>query len=153
MAVAVVSSALVFLRGDGDRGELEMWVFNAEHQALFQPVADEWNLDPELPSVDVHLVGFWDDAVYDEPMAYYSDQAIGRLLIEMAGDVPYRSSSVHYSLAVTELANALNRLNREARRMGSPDRGTIRAMIERELDVAQDNVLHIVARNIFQASE
>ncbi len=99
------------------------------------------------------IVEFWDDAVYDEPMAYYSDQAIGRLLIEMAGDVPYRSSSVYYSLAVTELANALNRLNREARRMGSPDRGTIRAMVERELAVAQDNVLRIVARNIFQAPE
>ncbi len=99
------------------------------------------------------VVDFWDDAVYDEPMPYYSDQAIGRLLIEMAGDVPYRSSSVYYPLAMTELANALNRLSREARRMGSPDRGTIRTMVERELDVAQDNVRRIVGRNIFQAPD
>ncbi|MCC5805810.1 MAG: extracellular solute-binding protein [Opitutales bacterium] len=100
------------------------------------------------------VVDFWDDPVYDEPLEYYSGQAIGRLLVEMAGDVPYRSSSVYYTLAVTELANALNRLNREARRMASPpDRETIRAMVERDLAVAQENVLRIVERNIFQAPQ
>lgn len=99
------------------------------------------------------VVEFWDDAVYDEPMEYYSGQAIGRLLVEMAGDVPHRSSSVYYSIAVTELANALNRLNREARRMGSPDRGTLRVMVERELAAAQQNVVRIVERNLFQAPE
>lgn len=96
------------------------------------------------------VIEFWNDPVFDLEMEYYSNQAIGRLLIEMAPDVPYRSSSVYYPLAVSELANALNRLSREARSRGIRDREQIHLMVEREMNVAQENIVRVVARNRFQ---
>lgn len=95
-------------------------------------------------------IEFWDDPVYDQNIEYFSDQAVGRLLIEMAPDVPERSSSVYYTLAIAELANALNRLGRQVRTQGIRDRDVIQAMVERELAVAQENVKRVVERNIFQ---
>jgi arabinosaccharide transport system substrate-binding protein len=96
------------------------------------------------------VVEFWDDPIYDQKMEFYSDQAIGRLLIEMAPDVPHRSSSVYYPLAVAEVANALNRLSREARTRGIRERELLHVMVAREMGIAQENVVRIVERNIFQ---
>ncbi len=104
----------------------------------------------EIMMIISPVIEFWDDPIYDQENEYYSGQAIGRLLIEMAPDVPYRSPSVYYPLAVSEIANALNRLSREVRTRGIRDRDQIHWMVEREMAVAQENVLRVVERNLFQ---
>lgn len=95
------------------------------------------------------VVEFWDDPVYDEPMAYYSNQKIGRLFVELASEVPERSSSVYYPAAVTELGNVLSRTVQLAKRSGIAERDGIRELVEKEMAVAQRNVSRILERNIF----
>lgn len=54
--VAIVSSLLIWMRASKVKSDIEMWVFNHEQQALFLAVAEDWNADEGLPTVDVQQV-------------------------------------------------------------------------------------------------
>lgn len=95
------------------------------------------------------VVEFWDDPVYDEPMFYYCNQKIGRLFVELASEVPVRSSSVYYPSAVTELGNVLSRTVHAANRSGYTKLDDIRLLVEQEMAIAQRHVVRILERNIF----
>jgi arabinosaccharide transport system substrate-binding protein len=128
----------------GDRVE-ETWEFAKDIYFNREVARDMWRRLMVVSPVKE----FWDDPVYDEPFEYYSGQRIGQLFVEMAPEVPLRSSSVYYPAAITELGNALNRLSREAQRQGIHEKEQIRPLVEREMNVAQDNLIRILSRNIF----
>ena len=50
---------------------------------------------------------FWDEAWYDEPVAFYSDQPIGRLFVELAPTVPLRTNSQFNRGVQMEIRNVL----------------------------------------------
>ena len=52
----------------------------------------------------------WDDPLYDEPVPFYSGQPVGRLMIELAEDVPPRAPSPFKAVADARLATAMFRL-------------------------------------------
>ncbi|MFT5422356.1 MAG: arabinosaccharide transport system substrate-binding protein [Phycisphaerales bacterium] len=48
----------------------------------------------------------WDDPIFDEPDPFFMGQAKGRMFIELAPDVPARTSSPYFRAARLELRNA-----------------------------------------------
>jgi arabinosaccharide transport system substrate-binding protein len=92
---------------------------------------------------------FWDDPVFDEPNAYYSNQPKGRLFIEQADHVPVRTSSPFEPLALREVANALSALIRYANDHRIDDADALMDRAGELLSKAQHNVVLQMERNVF----
>ncbi|MGC9450329.1 MAG: ABC transporter substrate-binding protein [Oceanipulchritudo sp.] len=92
---------------------------------------------------------FWDDPVFDEPNAYYSNQPKGRLFIEQAEHVPVRTSSPFEPLALREVANALSALIRYANDHRIDDADALMDRAGELLSKAQHNVVLQMERNVF----
>lgn len=91
----------------------------------------------------------WDDPVFDEPSAYFSGQPVGRLYINLAPDIPMRSSSPFESSARNEAVNALIRLTRYARENGVTDEAVLRDRALVELREAEKNIERLMRMNPF----
>lgn len=91
----------------------------------------------------------WTAAYYDAPNPYFSGQAIGRAYIDVAPDVPLRTSSSYKTLAVARVTDALIRLKRRAEHLGIYDREGLLPLAREELAVAQEYILSKMARNRF----
>lgn len=99
------------------------------------------------------VMSLWDDPVFDEPDAYFGGQAIGRLYIEQAPHVPFRSSSPYLSFASGELAIAATRLAEWAERNGTFDAPSLEAPARDFLRTARENIERQIRRNAFRAGE
>ena len=91
----------------------------------------------------------WTASYYDAPNPYFCDQAIGRAYINVAPDVPMRTSSSYKTLAIARVTDALIRLKRRAERGGAFDREALLPMAREELAVAQSYIVDKMARNRF----
>lgn len=91
----------------------------------------------------------WTASYYDAPNPYFCDQAIGRAYINVAPDVPMRTSSSYKTLAIARVTDALIRLKRRAELGGAFDREALLPMAREELAVAQSYIVDKMARNRF----
>ncbi len=91
----------------------------------------------------------WTSPVYDEPSAYFSGQAPGRMFIEAAPAVPVRVLSPFKAVAVAAFRDALLRLKRRAAAGGWTTPEEVLPAAREELAAAQREVLLRMARNHF----
>ncbi len=91
----------------------------------------------------------WTAPYYDTPNPYFCGQAIGRAYINVAPDVPMRTSSSYKTLAIARVTDALIRLKRRAEQGGVFDREVLLPMAREELAVAQSYIVDKMARNKF----
>lgn len=93
---------------------------------------------------------FWNDPIYDQPDAYFCGQAPGRAYINLATDVPLRSSSPFNARALDHLTSALVRLCEE-RRSGAlaHDQATVEKRASELLKTAQAQMQSKADRNVF----
>lgn len=95
----------------------------------------------------------WQDPIYDEPDPFFMGQKKGRMYIELAPDVPVRTSSPYNQIAVFELRDAaVNLLNwANERKVTDPAEMFNQAMVL--LQRAQTNVVRQMSRNAFTEKE
>jgi len=93
----------------------------------------------------------WSLACYDEPDPYFSGQPVGRLFLNLAGDVPERIPSPFYASATTVLSAAIVGSCRHVDRHGITDPAVVEPEVRRRLDAAQAELLGIMQRNVFVA--
>lgn len=96
---------------------------------------------------------FWSDPVFDEPDAYFSGQAKGRLYIGLAPEVPVRSGSPYNAYAQLRVQDALISLVQYAESRGVFDAGALKAEAARLLGQAAAMVQEQSDRNVFAQSE
>ncbi|NDV63091.1 carbohydrate ABC transporter substrate-binding protein [Puniceicoccales bacterium CK1056] len=94
----------------------------------------------------------WDDPVFEEPNAYYSNQRKGRLFIDQAENVPVRSSSPFQPLVLREVGNALSILIRYANERQIDDPEQLMEEATELLRTAQQNVELQMNRSVFLTS-
>ena len=92
---------------------------------------------------------FWEDPIFDEPNAYYSNQPKGRLFIDVAEYVPFRTSSPFQELGRSELGHAFNQLIRYANEQRIDSAEQLEPKARELLQVAQNNILRQMRRNVF----
>jgi len=97
------------------------------------------------------VASLWDDPVFDEPVPFYSNQPLGRIFLNQADDIPYRTSSPYFELAASEIGVAVSRLNRHVREYAVEDHEEIRKKAREVLGRAQERILTQMQRNRFQA--
>jgi arabinosaccharide transport system substrate-binding protein len=95
----------------------------------------------------------WSDPIFDQPDAYFSGQAKGRLYINLASQVPLRHSSPFGVLAATRFQNVVVELARRARSGSAAGEDAMRAQARELLSLAQREIAASVRRNVFVAEE
>lgn len=91
----------------------------------------------------------WDDPIYDEPDEFFSGQPKGRLYIDLAGEVPRRTSSPFNSTAMLRTQDALVKLVDELRDEPGMSRERLEARADALLRIAEADVRARIDRNIF----
>jgi arabinosaccharide transport system substrate-binding protein len=93
----------------------------------------------------------WDDPVYDEPDPYFMGQPKGRMFIELAPEIPIRTSSPYNRSAVLEVRDAAIRLAEwaQSRGYGFDDVESIEPRAKALLARAQANIVRMMERNAF----
>lgn len=120
--------------------DLAMFLYY-ERSKLGERFADT-NIIPPLRSA-------WDLPEFDAPNAFYSNQAVGRLMAELAPSVPETYSSPYTSLANGKLSEAYNNAVLYYRKHGED--GFV-DYVRRELKRCADRTRQIVERNQFYNS-
>lgn len=93
----------------------------------------------------------WNDPIFDQPDVFFGGQPKGRLYINLAADVPLRSSSPYGTLASERLQNVVVALGRYARSTGVYDLPGLEFEARRMLQTAQAEISRHVNRNVFLA--
>jgi arabinosaccharide transport system substrate-binding protein len=91
----------------------------------------------------------WGESFFDEPDPYYCNQAIGRMYINLAPDVPLRPSSPFYGNAQQVLNVAIIDLARYTDENAIDDPMALTEESQRLLDQAQAQLLQQMNRNVF----
>jgi arabinosaccharide transport system substrate-binding protein len=119
----------------------------ASHLYLSQEVAKELY---RKGGIITPVKRFWSDPIYDQPDGFFCGQAPGRAYINLAGDVPLRSSSPFNARALDFVTSALVKLCEE-RRAGklAEDAGQIAARAGELLAEAQKQMQTKAERNVF----
>jgi arabinosaccharide transport system substrate-binding protein len=92
---------------------------------------------------------FWNNPIYDRPDPYFSEQAIGRMLIEQAPHVPKRTSSPYNDLASKYLINAAGNIKQYAIRNNKFTVEELLPETTRQMKEAQKHVETQMYRNVF----
>jgi arabinooligosaccharide transport system substrate-binding protein len=96
---------------------------------------------------------YWDRSFYDEPVDYFKGQPIGRMFIDMAPDIPKRTSSPFNTYAKDRVVNALYLLKEYANTKGRYTPDELLDEAHRLLEEAEGLVQREVDRNVFLRSE
>jgi arabinosaccharide transport system substrate-binding protein len=96
---------------------------------------------------------YWDDPIYDEPDPFYSGQAIGRLFIEYAEEVPPRPAHPFTARAVERLQGVLVDLWVWAQEREIYDAGQLESKALELLAAAEPGALREMSRNTFVAND
>jgi len=92
----------------------------------------------------------WDDPVYGEPDPFFMDQPKGLMFIDLAPEIPIRSSSPYNYNAVLEIRDAaINMLNRSQDSSGEVSLSSLIEQAKRELERAQSAIERQMTRNAF----
>lgn len=91
----------------------------------------------------------WSDPVYDEPDPFFMNQAKGRMFIDLAPEIPLRTSSPYNTNAVLGVRDGAVNILEWANSRGGADKSELveRAMVE--LDRAQRSIERQMSRNAF----
>lgn len=113
-------------------------------------------LDPELAtelyrsnSIISPVREFWNLPVYDEPDPYFCNQPSGRIFVNMAPDVPTRTSSPFNNLAMARVQKAVIALYHYAQENQVYDAKSLEPEARRLLGLAEGHVLKLMERNVF----
>lgn len=95
------------------------------------------------------IVEHWDSPVFDEPDAYFSGQAKGRMYVELAPEVPFRPSSPFSRDAGYAARDAAYNVLRRARERGLSTPAELLPIAQEELAAAQAALTFQIGRNVF----
>lgn len=128
----------------------------SEHTDAAWEFAKELYLSPttarqlyEIARIITPIKSNWAEPFYDEPDAFFCNQAIGRAYIKLAPDVPLRPSSPFYGNAQQALNIAIIDLSRHADENAISDPAALMTESRRLLDHAQQQVIAQMQRNVF----
>jgi len=91
----------------------------------------------------------WSLPFFDEPQAFFSGQATGRLFIEQAPNVPARPASPYYRTALLRLQDAAVGVAEKARSTGKSTPEELLPLTREALEQAQASVERQMERNVF----
>jgi arabinosaccharide transport system substrate-binding protein len=123
----------------------QSWKF-AKHLYLDPAVARALFRDAGIISP---VRAFWSDPAYDQPNPYFSNQPTGRLYIQMAPQIPLRTSSPYKPQAVIELNDALIELEHFAQQSKCYDVPSLLAQAHGELAKGQKDLERQIRANAF----
>lgn len=132
----------------------DLWKF-VKHLYLNDELArDLYRVGGIVTPVKAH----WTDPIFDEPSAYFAGQAPGRMYINLAPQVPMRSSSPYNNFARYRVQDALVKITEEAREQERAKPGSLSfdALLKRaseELRLAAKKVQVQIDRNVFLKEE
>jgi len=92
---------------------------------------------------------FWSDPIFDRPSAYFSEQPHGRMYINLAPDVPPRTSSAYNNFAKARVLDAFVKLFDGAEKDGRTDVASLEAKARVYLKEAEASVRGQIERNVF----
>ncbi|MBK7405143.1 MAG: extracellular solute-binding protein [Phycisphaerales bacterium] len=95
----------------------------------------------------------WSDPIYDRPDPYFSGQAKGRMYLDLAPQVPRRTSSPFNTMAMQRVQDALVGLVELLRDRPGTDRATLESRAMDLLRVAEADVRSRMDRNVFARGE
>lgn len=134
--------------GDPERAE-ELWRF-ATHLYFSPELARSLYTENDIVTpVKKH----WSDPVFDEPDPYFCGQAKGRMYIDLAPEVPRRTSSAYNTAANLRMLDAAMQLADIARSRGVNSAEELVEHSRRLLDRAQRSVTTEMSRNLFLTSD
>lgn len=122
-----------------------VWEF-AKHLYLSEELAEGLYKESGIISP---VKSYWDRPFYDEPLPYFSGQPYGRLYIQLAPQVPIRTSSPFNTFAKDQVANAIFRLKEYALAENRFTRDALMDEARRQLAVAEEAVSRQVNQNVF----
>ncbi len=123
----------------------EAWEF-AKHLYLDPDLAEELYRSNSIISP---VREFWDLPFYDDPDPYFSDQPSGRIYVNMAPDVPMRTSSPFNNLAFARVQEAVIALYHYAQENEVYDAESLEPEARRLLGIAETHVRKLMERNVF----
>lgn len=121
------------------------WTY-AKHLYLTRSLAQELYKTSGIISP---VKSFWDDPVFDKPNPFFCGQANGRIYIEVAPNVPLRTSSPYNSLALSKLGDSAMALKLYAKRNKIFTVAELMPEAHRLLLKAEKSVQHQIDRNVF----
>lgn len=92
---------------------------------------------------------FWSDPIFDRPDPYFCGQPHGRMYIDLAPQVPTRTSSAYNNYARARVLDAFVRLFDDAEHSGNVDVVWLAEEAHRHLAAAHHAVEEQMARNVF----
>lgn len=95
----------------------------------------------------------WSDPMYDRTDAYFCGQAPGRMYVDLAADVPMRTSSPFNQRAKERVRDALTAITRYVEETGIHDEERLIVETRKQLEAAADAVRGMIARNVFIAGD
>jgi arabinosaccharide transport system substrate-binding protein len=123
----------------------ELWAF-AKYLYLSDELARElYRTGDIITPVRSH----WDDPIFDEPDPYFSGQPKGRLYIDLADEVPLRTSSPFFTQARQEMQNVVSRLRQWAEQNGVHEPAALEPQAAEYLRDAQASMRRLIDRNAF----
>lgn len=105
----------------------------------------------EVGDIVTPVKSHWSDPIFDRPDAYFSGQPKGRMYIDLAPQVPSRSSSPYNTLAGYRVSDAATALASWARANGKFTYEEILPQAREVLKGAQAQVVSQMERNVFLA--
>jgi len=125
------------------------WAF-AKHLYLSEEVAEGLYKGHYIISP---VKSFWDRPFYDEPVEFFGGQPIGRMYIELAPEVPMRTSSPFNTFAKDQVNNAMYKLKAYAIEHRKYEADELMGEAHRLLGEAEALVVREVNRNVFLRNE
>jgi arabinosaccharide transport system substrate-binding protein len=95
----------------------------------------------------------WTSPIYDEPVPYYSGQPRGRLFLNLASEVPRRTSSPFHEQAVSMFANVVLRVEREAKEKKITTLEPLQALAKQELDKVNQQLQKMIDNDLFHKAK
>lgn len=123
----------------------EAWAF-AKHIYLSEELALELY---KAGDIITPIRSHWDNPIFDEPDAYFGNQAKGRLYLDMAPSVPLRAATPYFKQAREAVQNAVSRTREEAERKSLYTAEEILPIARANLKRAHADVAGIIGRNAF----
>ena len=111
--------------------------------------ADSAKLLYQIDGIVTPIKANWGQPVYDQPDPYFGNQALGRMFIRLAPDVPLRPSSPYYVLTQQQLSSVVIRLCHYADEHRTWTVAGLEPEAQRLLDEAQAKIEAQINRNTF----
>ncbi len=103
----------------------------------------------EASNIISAVKAFWSKDFYHQPDAFFSGQQSGTKYLELAPDVPFRSSNPYHTLALIRIQEAATQLEQRAEDENLESREELMAAARELLTLAEAEVLKEMSFNVF----